>query len=663
MARKETSASTPTPPQRASSLPSFSGNVTPAATEDVIRLREQVAKLQGELREMLGMKNQLVSMVGELKGQNKLLEQQQVQANRDRFKSKSNDLKLQRDGIKSSKTTPSAIESGSGGSKMFALMGLLLVGAGKVIADNMTNSLPDPKPSKSKDKGRTFKGMEDEERGGDFFRGDAEMTDEENAMFSRATGKTPIDKLINKQKNKSKAFNTNAAKLEAIRQKNMARINAKLLEEDRERIREDLDNLGFGGSPGSGSRQTNKAKMDKHIKQVALLRKKEKILRDLQLRNAFDADDYEDSQTYTIGGDKTTTVKPPSVATVLEQRKVNRDVFNKRMEKEKEEEKRLSTYDAFDMGLSSQIDLDRLQIAIKGASPINKTLKGQELRDLFFEMNQFGEDEVTEPPSESFFMKLGKGIWSIVSPKPLEAAPLQTSSKSSIGATFKGMEREEGGGGLYVGANELNAYLLGYGIPSMHAAGIVANVERESGGFLISRKQFKGGPGRGLFQFEGTRLTAMKKYMKDNYGNENEWETNWEAQVDFLMQETNKNNYERTMRNRFFMRNYSTPQEAAKGFMELVLRPAAWAREGAMKRMETKMQQLPFFRNLGPLDNFSTDGVINSTTIIGPQHSQESQTLNIVAVQNTGHGSSLMPKLGLHIESGQSWRNKDLVKK
>ena len=281
-------------------------------------------------------------------------------------------------------------------------MGLLLVGAGKVIADNMTNSLPDPKPSKSKDKGRTFKGMEDEERGGDFFRGDAEMTDEENAMFSRDTGKTPIDEYINQQKNKSRAFMSNAAKLEAIRQKNMARINAKLFEEDRERIREDLDNLGFGGSPGSGSRQTNKAKMDKHIKQVALLRKKEKILRDLQLRNAFDADDYEDSQTYTIGGDKTTTVKPPSVATVLEQRKVNRDAFNKRMEKEKEEEKRLSTYDAFDMGLSSQIDHDRLQIAIKGASPINKTLKGQELRDLFFEMNQFGEDEVTEPPSESF---------------------------------------------------------------------------------------------------------------------------------------------------------------------------------------------------------------------------------------------------------------------
>ena len=170
MARKETSASTPTPPQRASSLPSFSGNVTPAATEDVIRLREQVVKLQGELRDMLGIKNQLVSMVGELKGQNKLLEQQQVQANRDRFKSKSNDLKLQRGGIKSSKTTPSAIESSSGGSKMFALMGLLLVGAGKAIADNMTNSLPDPKPSKSKDKGRTFKGMEREERGGDFNR-------------------------------------------------------------------------------------------------------------------------------------------------------------------------------------------------------------------------------------------------------------------------------------------------------------------------------------------------------------------------------------------------------------------------------------------------------------------------------------------------------------
>jgi hypothetical protein len=290
--------------------------------------------------------------------------------------------------------------------------------------------------------------------------------------------------------------------------------------------------------------------------------------------------------------------------------------------------------------MQSQMNLDAFKRSITNVSPRRKLRRG-----------------LNQKPSDTFHFNyrttLGS-IGSFFSPTGAEAA-------NRIDATFEGMEREEGGGGLYVGANELNAYLQGYGIPSMHAAGIVANVERESGGFLISRKQFEGGPGRGLFQFEGTRLTAMKKYMKDNYGNENEWETNWKAQVDFLMQETNKNNYERTMRNRFLMRNYSTPQEAAKGFMELVLRPKLSVREAAMKRMRTKMQQLPFFRNLGPLDNFSTDGVINSTTIIGPQQLEEYQTLNVIPVKRDEYKSfsedSMRywgPKIG--------WRKEKLIK-
>ena len=71
----------------------------------------------------------------------------------------------------------------------------------------------------------------------------------------------------------------------------------------------------------------------------------------------------------------------------------------------------------------------------------------------------------------------------------------------------------------------------------------------------------------------------------------------------------------------------------------------------SMKRMETKMQQLPFFRKIGPLDNFSTDGVINNTTIIGPQQLQEHQALNIVAVKRSDHGSYLYNT----IQSGLSY--------
>ncbi len=147
-------------------LPEFT-NTPPASPEDVVRLRERVSSLQREVIQMMGIKNTLTSLVKNLKDRNKFLEQQSTQLKRDRFKSKAINLEQQREGIKSSKTnTPSAIESSSGGSKMIAIFAMLLVGAGKAIADNIMK-MKEPKPYKMIEGGpRTHEGIRTEEMGG-----------------------------------------------------------------------------------------------------------------------------------------------------------------------------------------------------------------------------------------------------------------------------------------------------------------------------------------------------------------------------------------------------------------------------------------------------------------------------------------------------------------
>lgn len=48
-------------------------------------------------------------------------------------------------------------------------------------------------------------------------------------------------------------------------------------------------------------------------------------------------------------------------------------------------------------------------------------------------------------------------------------------------------------------------------------AALMGSIDVETGGsFNHQQKQGKGGPGRGLFQFEGKHLSDYKKYLKDN---------------------------------------------------------------------------------------------------------------------------------------------------
>ncbi len=62
-----------------------------------------------------------------------------------------------------------------------------------------------------------------------------------------------------------------------------------------------------------------------------------------------------------------------------------------------------------------------------------------------------------------------------------------------------------------------------YGMLSKYPLGedmkyaLLGSIDVETGGsFDYNQKQGKGGPGRGLFQFEGKQLTDYKKYLKDN---------------------------------------------------------------------------------------------------------------------------------------------------
>jgi hypothetical protein len=539
-------------------LPEFT-NTPSAPPEDVIRLRERVSSLQREVIQMMGIKNTLTSLVKNLKDRNKFLEQQSTQLKRDRFKSKAINLEQQREGIKSSKTnTPSAIESSSGGSKMIAIFAMLLVGAGKAIADNIMK-MKEPKPYKMIEGGdRTIKGIEDEEMD----------------LGTVGTAKTPIDRLIQKQKGKSAAVNAYKIAQEKARLENLDFIEKQRKKEQNQFIEALLLTGGMSGTSmlPTGYNRLLEMQKDKEERK----RKNREMERKLRLRGyAKGAVVTSDSES------EEDDYMPMNFPTVDELFPGTPDEYDIRKRGIKD----------FRMNDSKKAK------DIQKASPRGKLQRGLRL------MNQ--------KPSDTFEFNYRSTLGSIFTPTSAEGATLER-----------------------VDPNELNAYLQSYGISSMHSAGIIANIERESDGFVIGREQYKGGPGIGLFQYEGSRKTNFLDFFKRRG---TDWRTDWQGQVDFLMQEPNQDSRLR----QYLSRDFNNPLEASKYFMEQTLRNAEWARPGAMKRMETKIQQLPFFRKIGPLDNFSTDGVINNTTIIGPQQLQEHQALNIVAVKRSDHGSYL----------------------
>jgi murein DD-endopeptidase MepM/ murein hydrolase activator NlpD len=121
------------------------------------------------------------------------------------------------------------------------------------------------------------------------------------------------------------------------------------------------------------------------------------------------------------------------------------------------------------------------------------------------------------------------------------------------GAPYTGIEGPETSGGR-VSPQAVYAYLRSKGIGHIHAMGILANIEGESG-FQIGAQE-KGGSkqGVGLFQYTfPSRKQAFLQAVPD-------YKTNWKGQIDFAMgKDPNTPLYLR--------RQFSSPEEAADNFM------------------------------------------------------------------------------------------------
>lgn len=84
---------------------------------------------------------------------------------------------------------------------------------------------------------------------------------------------------------------------------------------------------------------------------------------------------------------------------------------------------------------------------------------------------------------------------------------------------------------MIVDPRTIYSYLLNAGVSTASAAGILANIQAESG--FNSSVMGDGNTSGGLFQHHAGRLTSLKSYAN---GRGQSW-TNWQVQVDFALQE------------------------------------------------------------------------------------------------------------------------------
>ena len=118
---------------------------------------------------------------------------------------------------------------------------------------------------------------------------------------------------------------------------------------------------------------------------------------------------------------------------------------------------------------------------------------------------------------------------------------------------------ETTGGGKMLNPQAAYSYLRQLGVPHIHALGILANIQGESG-FRIDSKQ-PDGPGVGLFQYSSAgRKQAFLQNVPD-------WKTNWKGQIKYAIGEDRGPEY--------FKTQFSSPEEAAYWWMNKWERPAA----------------------------------------------------------------------------------------
>ena len=170
-------------------------------------------------------------------------------------------------------------------------------------------------------------------------------------------------------------------------------------------------------------------------------------------------------------------------------------------------------------------------------------------------------------------------------------------------------------------------------VSPIHAAGMVLNVDRESTFDPASDN----GYAVGLFQHEGPRKTAFMDFFQKRKTN---WKEDWHGQVDFLMQETNKNNYEQTMRNRYFSRDYEHLLDqgmvdgeyvsgAADDFMRLVIRPRD--KSLSLLRHEQRLQSgKSIYQRMVPSAITGVVGGAGVTIIKGSNINQQNKQSNML---------------------------------
>jgi hypothetical protein len=113
-------------------------------------------------------------------------------------------------------------------------------------------------------------------------------------------------------------------------------------------------------------------------------------------------------------------------------------------------------------------------------------------------------------------------------PEPRTVAPPGTTRPNKPGESGM-VEPKDQVGKQRVDPVEVSNYLKNKSIGNQHRAGILANIEAESG-FIYSDTTGDKGTSWGLFQWNASRRIDMVKAIPD-------WKTNWKAQIDYALTE------------------------------------------------------------------------------------------------------------------------------
>lgn len=216
----------------------------------------------------------------------------------------------------------------------------------------------------------------------------------------------------------------------------------------------------------------------------------------------------------------------------------------------------------------------------------NSSGNGPEVRAIF---NKFGLDYKIQ--NVAFRSNIGKGrtatgqfnLSSMLSEIPGAISSMMSPNRNNGGRRFTnaGNNSFDNLPGDY---QEMYDYMISKDVSPNHAMGMILNLARESGGDPSIMANWEGSgtdsnglPSGGLFQWNGARFEAMKKYVG------NDWESNWKKQIDFALEEkdTTSGGYEA-----YAKKDFSSPMDAAEWWL------TKWERGNDVARDMGKMRTI-----------------------------------------------------------------------